>query len=75
MNTSLAGGPSVDALSDIPPEYLARYMDATQTCQGLTWGALAGIGEVESDHGQSTASGVHYAGAEGPMQFEPATRL
>jgi len=77
MNTSLAGGPSVIALSDIPPEYLALYMDAAQTCQGLPWGVLAGIGEVESDHGQSTApgvqSGANYAGAEGPMQFEPAT--
>jgi cell wall-associated NlpC family hydrolase len=77
MNTSLAGGPSVIALSDIPPEYLALYMDAAQTCQGIPWGVLAGIGEVESDHGQSTAPGVHsganYAGAEGPMQFEPAT--
>ena len=38
---------------------------------------LAGIGKVESDHGQSDAPGVHsganFAGAEGPMQFEPAT--
>ena len=65
------------ALSDIPPAYLALYMDAAQTCPGLPWGVLAGIGKVESDHGQSTAPGVHsganYAGAEGPMQFEPAT--
>jgi hypothetical protein len=32
---------------------------------------------MESDHGQSTAPGVHsaanFAGAEGPMQFEPGT--
>ena len=52
-------------------------MGAAQTCPGLPWGVLAGIGEVESDHGQSTAPGVHsganFAGAEGPMQFEPAT--
>jgi cell wall-associated NlpC family hydrolase len=52
-------------------------MGAARTCPGLPWGVLAGIGEVESDHGQSTAAGVHsganYAGAEGPMQFEPAT--
>jgi cell wall-associated NlpC family hydrolase len=38
---------------------------------------LAGIGTVESDHGRPAAPGVHsganYAGAEGPMQFEPAT--
>jgi cell wall-associated NlpC family hydrolase len=76
-STSLAGGPSVAALSGIPPAYLALYMSAARTCPGLPWGVLAGVGEVESDHGQSTAPGVHsganYAGAEGPMQFEPAT--
>ena len=76
-STSLAGGPSVAALSGIPPAYLALYMSAARTCPGLPWGVLAGIGKVESDHGQSTAAGVHsganYAGAEGPMQFEPAT--
>jgi cell wall-associated NlpC family hydrolase len=76
-NTSAAGGPSVRAMSDIPPAYLALYMGAAQTCPGLPWGVLAGIGKIESDHGQSTApgvrSGVNFAGAEGPMQFEPAT--
>jgi cell wall-associated NlpC family hydrolase len=38
---------------------------------------LAGIGTVESDNGRSHAPGVHSgtntAGAEGPMQFLPAT--
>jgi cell wall-associated NlpC family hydrolase len=76
-SASLADGPSIAALSDIPPVYLALYMSAARTCPGLPWGVLAGIGEVESDHGQSTAPGVHsganYAGAEGPMQFEPTT--
>src|ERR1039457_2623218 len=76
-STGLTGGPSMLARSDIPPAYLALYMGAAQTCPGLPWGVLAGIGKVESDHGRSTAPGVHaganYAGAEGPMQFEPAT--
>ena len=76
-STSLAGGPSVLAVQHIPPAYLSLYMGAARTCPGLPWGVLAGIGEVESDHGQSTDPGVHsganYAGAEGPMQFEPAT--
>jgi cell wall-associated NlpC family hydrolase len=75
--TSLAGGPSAAAVSGIPPAYLALYMGAARTCPGLPWGVLAGIGEVESDHGQFAApgvqSGANYAGAEGPMQFEPAT--
>ena len=52
-------------------------MDAAATCPGLPWSVLAGIGTVESDNGQSTLPGVHsganFAGAEGPMQFEPAT--
>jgi cell wall-associated NlpC family hydrolase len=73
----LTGGPSALALSDIPPSYLVLYLDAAQTCPGLPWGVLAGIGKVESDHGQSDARGVHsganFAGAEGPMQFESAT--
>ena len=77
VSTSVAGGPSTLALADIPPAYLALYMGAAQTCPGLPWGVLAGIGKVESDHGRSTAPGVHsganYAGAEGPMQLKPAT--
>ena len=76
-STSLTGGPSITALSHIPPNYLALYMSAAQTCPGLPWAVPAGIGTVESDNGQSNAPGVHfgmnYAGAEGPMQFEPAT--
>jgi cell wall-associated NlpC family hydrolase len=64
-------------LYGIPPLYLALYMGASRTCPGLPWGVLAGIGKAESDHGRSTAPGAHSganaAGAEGPMQFEPAT--
>ena len=76
-STDLPGSPSLLALNDIPPAYLALYLAAARTCPGLPWAVLAGIGKVESDHGRSTAPGVHsganYAGAEGPMQFEPAT--
>jgi cell wall-associated NlpC family hydrolase len=76
-SADLAGGPSAFALADIPPAYLTWYMGAAQTCPGLPWGVLAGIGKIESDHGRSDAPGVHsganFAGAEGPMQFEPAT--
>jgi peptidoglycan DL-endopeptidase CwlO len=72
-----SGGPSTLALSGIPPAYLAWYMAAAPTCTGLPWGVLAGIGKVESDHGRSAApgvrSGANFAGAEGPMQFLPAT--
>jgi hypothetical protein len=69
--------PSALARTSIPVAYLAWYIGAAQTCQGLPWAVLAGIGKVESDHGQSDLPGVHAganaAGAEGPMQFLPAT--
>ena len=75
--TGLAGAPTALAKADIPADYLVWYMDAAQTCPGLPWSVLAGIGTVESSNGQSNAPGVHsghnFAGAEGPMQFLPAT--
>src|SRR5260370_38797745 len=64
-------------MSSIPAAYLAWYMAAAKTCPGLPWSVLAGIGEVESGHGRSALPGVrsgsNSAGAEGPLQFEPAT--
>jgi cell wall-associated NlpC family hydrolase len=78
---SLLGGgdsaPSATATAQIPPAMLTLYQEAATTCPGLPWTVLAAIGTVESDNGQSTLPGVHSgansAGAEGPMQFEPAT--
>jgi cell wall-associated NlpC family hydrolase len=68
---------SAQATSDIPAAMLALYQQAAGTCPGLPWTVLAAIGTVESDNGLSTLPGVHggsnAAGAEGPMQFEPAT--
>ena len=75
--TGLAGTPTALARASIPADYLAWYMAAATTCPGLPWSVLAGIGEVESGHGRSALPGVrsgsNSAGAEGPMQFEPAT--
>ena len=81
--TSLLGvgsaGPaaSTAATGDIPAAMLALYEQAAATCPGLPWTIVAAIGTVESDNGQSNLPGVHSganaAGAEGPMQFEPAT--
>ena len=75
--SGLSGAATGAARKDIPPDYLIWYMDAAATCPGLPWSVLAGIGEVESDHGRSGLPGVHsghnFAGAEGPMQFLPAT--
>ena len=76
-DAGLGGRPSALARQDIPPSYLAWYMSAAQTCPGLPWSVLAGIGKVESNHGRSRLPGVqsgsNSAGAEGPMQFLPTT--
>ena len=76
-DAGLGGSPSSLARKDIPADYLAWYMSAAQTCPGLPWSVLAGIGEVETDHGRAhlpgVRSGSNSAGAEGPMQFLPAT--
>ena len=65
------GGPAV------PPAWESLDRQAAARCPGLPWSVLAAIGRVESDSGRSTAAGVasgaNAAGAEGPMQFEPAT--
>ena len=77
LSSGLAGAATAAAKAGIPPNYLIWYMDAAAACPGLPWSVLAGIGTVETDNGQSALPGVHsganFAGAEGPMQFEPAT--
>jgi cell wall-associated NlpC family hydrolase len=65
------------ATAKIPAATLTLYKQAAAACPGLPWTILAAIGTLESDNGQSTLpgvrSGANSAGAEGPMQFEPAT--
>jgi hypothetical protein len=65
--------PSRAAKADIPPGYLKLYPPAARRCPGLSWGVLAAIGKVESDHGRARLPGVrsrwNRAGAAGPMQF------
>jgi len=72
-----ATGVSAAASSAIPAGMLSLYEEAAATCPGLPWTVLAAIGTVESGNGTSSLPGVHSgangAGAEGPMQFEPAT--
>ena len=68
----------VQDVGGIPSNYLSWMQGAAAAeCPGLPWEVLAGIAKVESDFGQSTLPGVdsgsNSAGAEGPMQFEPAT--
>jgi cell wall-associated NlpC family hydrolase len=61
----------------VPAAWVTLYQQAASRCPGLDWSVLAAIGTVESGSGTSTQpgvwSGANAAGAEGPMQFEPAT--
>jgi membrane-bound lytic murein transglycosylase B len=62
---------SAQASDAVPPDYLRLYHRAARTCSGMSWTLLAAIGQVETGHGANTSSS--YAGAQGPMQFMPAT--
>jgi membrane-bound lytic murein transglycosylase B len=55
----------------VPADYFALYRAAAATCPGLPWTVVAAIGQVETGHGTNVA--VSSAGAQGPMQFMPAT--
>ena len=63
--------PSASARAQIPAAYLQAFRAAASTCPGLSWTVLAGIGRVETDFGADDH--ISSAGAEGPMQFMPAT--
>ena len=55
----------------IPADFRRLYIGAAKTCHGLSWTVLAAIGQIESGHGRNASTS--YAGAQGPMQFMPAT--
>jgi membrane-bound lytic murein transglycosylase B len=66
--------PSRGGRAEIPATYLTLYRSSAATCPGLPWGVLAGIGEVETNHGRSGAPGVRsgvnrFGCCAGPMQF------
>lgn len=63
--------PSELALDEIPHELLGVYEAAAATCEGLDWTVLAAIHKVET--GFATGKATSSAGAQGPMQFMPAT--
>jgi len=64
--------PSQAGRASIPADYLRFYQQAGHA-YGVPWTILAGIGEVETNHGRSTLPGVHSGanafGAAGPMQI------
>mgnify|MGYP002682326505 CR=1 FL=1 len=69
-----AGTPRLNSLgtppATIPAQVKALYLDAATKYQ-LPWTLLAGIGMEETAHGRATATST--AGAQGLMQFMPAT--
>jgi soluble lytic murein transglycosylase-like protein len=54
-----------------PPAVLLGYFKSAQSRYGVPWPYLAAIELIESDFGRVV--GLSTAGAEGPMQFMPAT--
>lgn len=67
--------PSQKALSDIPDHYLKEYREAAKK-YGIDWAVLAGVGQVETKHGEGGKRVIcinSSAGAQGPMQFMPNT--
>lgn len=68
-----AWGGRPEALSDIPPGFLALYGEAAARFT-IPVQVLAAVGKVECDHGRNPAcTRPNSAGALGPMQFLPAT--
>jgi hypothetical protein len=61
-----------ETLADVPGPFLALYQEAAASF-GVPVGILAGIGKVECNHGRGDCYHPNQAGAEGPMQFLPAT--
>ncbi len=62
---------SATAEDDVPPDLLRTYQEASVNCPGLPWPVVAAIGRAETNHNREP--GTSTAGAEGPMQFLPAT--
>ncbi len=73
-----AGTSPITAVGDAPAAYVGWMKQAVVAeCPSLPWTVLAGIAKVESNFGRSklpgVSSGSNPMGAQGPMQFEPAT--
>jgi hypothetical protein len=76
--------PGSPGIAEVPSGYLPLYRASARTCPGLSWGVLAGIGKVETNHGRgwppdfTRRAGIargteNAAGAGGPMQFLAGT--
>jgi soluble lytic murein transglycosylase-like protein len=64
-------GPPIRLGPALPVEQLRSYYAEAQRRSGVAWQVLAAVNFVESDFGRLRESSVD--GAQGPMQFMPAT--
>ncbi|HYM56019.1 MAG TPA: lytic murein transglycosylase, partial [Solirubrobacteraceae bacterium] len=71
LESSIAGVPGFFIESFRIPPFLLPIFQAAGTAYGIPWQVLAAINEVETDYGRDLS--VSSAGAEGWMQFLPAT--
>ncbi|MFC4449170.1 lytic transglycosylase domain-containing protein [Halorussus aquaticus] len=73
LTTAGLTGSAAGAPGSIPSHYLDEYQQTGQQ-YGIDWTYLAGVGWVETQHGQYEAGcDTSSAGAKGPMQFMPST--
>jgi hypothetical protein len=73
LDACMTPGRAHTVTSDIPIEMGGLYERAADRF-GIPWPLLAAVGRVECDHGRDPrCSRPNEAGAEGPMQFLPAT--
>jgi hypothetical protein len=71
LGDSIAGVPRFFIESFRVPPFLLPIYQAAGTAYGIPWQVLAAINEIETDYGRDLS--VSSAGAEGWMQFLPAT--
>lgn len=63
--------PAWRIIAAAPPEELLGYYREAETATGVPWNYLAAINLIETGFGR--IAGLSTAGAQGPMQFMPAT--
>jgi murein DD-endopeptidase MepM/ murein hydrolase activator NlpD len=71
LGSAIPGVPAFFIESFQVPPFLLPIYQAAGTAYGIPWQVLAAINEVETDYGRDLS--VSSAGAEGWMQFLPAT--
>lgn len=63
--------PAWRIIAPVPPEELLGYYREAESVTGVPWNYLAAINLIETAFGR--IAGLSTAGAQGPMQFMPAT--